>query len=342
MKNNIIRGVRKASDFLMALQLTGRVQGGRRSPTSRRELPAVVIGGGLTAIDTATELLAYYPIQAEKTLDALRGRWSRSAARKAVRAPFDEEEREMLDACSRTAREVRGERERARRGRREPDFARLCRAWGGVSIVYRRAHGGFARLPPEPRRGHQGARGGDSLHRGPRAGRGRARRASASCAAVRFRRVAAAARWSTLPARDRAAWRRGRPRTSPTRRSSRGTFRSTSGGDSSRRTARCAGRRCWRLDPAPAHGRDQRFFTGYSRGREVRHVLRRQPPRATPATSSRRWPRAKDGYRAIAGALPGRRLPGRGRRRAPMSWDEPSARRLDDALDARASWRSTG
>ena len=28
----------------------------------------VVIGGGLTAIDTATELLAYYPLQVEKFL----------------------------------------------------------------------------------------------------------------------------------------------------------------------------------------------------------------------------------------------------------------------------------
>jgi NADH dehydrogenase FAD-containing subunit len=28
-----------------------------------------VIGGGLTGIDTATELFAYYPIQVEKTLE---------------------------------------------------------------------------------------------------------------------------------------------------------------------------------------------------------------------------------------------------------------------------------
>ncbi len=32
-------------------------------------LPAVVIGGGLTAIDTATELQAYYVVQVEKILD---------------------------------------------------------------------------------------------------------------------------------------------------------------------------------------------------------------------------------------------------------------------------------
>jgi NADPH-dependent glutamate synthase beta subunit-like oxidoreductase len=35
-------------------------------------LPVVVIGGGLTAIDTATEALAYYPLQVEKFLAPLR------------------------------------------------------------------------------------------------------------------------------------------------------------------------------------------------------------------------------------------------------------------------------
>src|ERR671928_1148194 len=66
MKNNLVRGVRKASDFLMALQLTGAFKRGAL-PNLQARLPAVVIGGGLTAIDTATELMAYYPLQVEKT-----------------------------------------------------------------------------------------------------------------------------------------------------------------------------------------------------------------------------------------------------------------------------------
>ena len=68
MKNNLIRGIRKASDFLMALQLTGAFKDDALANLQVR-LPAVVIGGGLTAIDTATELLAYYPVQVEKILD---------------------------------------------------------------------------------------------------------------------------------------------------------------------------------------------------------------------------------------------------------------------------------
>ena len=67
MKNNLIRGIRKASDFLMALQLTGAFKR-EALPNLQARVPAVVIGGGLTAIDTATELMAYYPLQVEKTL----------------------------------------------------------------------------------------------------------------------------------------------------------------------------------------------------------------------------------------------------------------------------------
>ena len=47
MKNNLIRGIRKASDFLMALQLTGAFKDDALANLQVR-LPAVVIGGGLT------------------------------------------------------------------------------------------------------------------------------------------------------------------------------------------------------------------------------------------------------------------------------------------------------
>ena len=52
----------------MALQLTGAVQEATRWPNLQVRLPAVVIGGGLTGVDTATEMLAYYPVQVEKVL----------------------------------------------------------------------------------------------------------------------------------------------------------------------------------------------------------------------------------------------------------------------------------
>src|SRR5262249_3551874 len=120
----------------MALQLTGAFKD-EALANLQVELPALVIGGGLTAIDTATELLAYYPLLAEKTLrryEAL----VLEQGETAVRAIFDREGREALDRFLHHGTQVRKERERARRAGEEPDFPRLCREWGGVSIVYRR------------------------------------------------------------------------------------------------------------------------------------------------------------------------------------------------------------
>ena len=65
MKNGLVPGVRQASDFLMGLQLTGAHKEDSLANLQVR-LPIVVIGGGLTAIDTATEAMAYYPIQVKK------------------------------------------------------------------------------------------------------------------------------------------------------------------------------------------------------------------------------------------------------------------------------------
>ena len=137
MKNNIIRGVRKASDFLMALQLTGAFKT-EALANLQADLPAIVIGGGLTAIDTATELLAYYPVYAEKTLTRYETLVAEQGETR-LRPLFDAEERDALDRLLHHGTEVRRERERARAAGDAPDFAQLCREWGGVSIVYRKS-----------------------------------------------------------------------------------------------------------------------------------------------------------------------------------------------------------
>ncbi|MCX7343497.1 MAG: FAD-dependent oxidoreductase [Proteobacteria bacterium] len=65
IKGASLPGVRLASDFLMTLQLNGAFKDD--SLTNLQILgPIIVIGGGLTAIDTATEAKAYYKTQIKK------------------------------------------------------------------------------------------------------------------------------------------------------------------------------------------------------------------------------------------------------------------------------------
>ena len=136
MKNGLAPGVRQFSDFLMALQLTGAAKTESIANLTVR-LPAVVIGGGLTAIDTATESLAYYPVQVEKflsryeTLVAERGE-------EAVRAQWTAAEREVATEFIAHGRAIRAEREAARRESRAARLANLIDSWGGITIAYRR------------------------------------------------------------------------------------------------------------------------------------------------------------------------------------------------------------
>jgi len=136
LPNGLANGVRTASDFLMALQLTGAA---RRDSVANMQLrlPVVVVGGGLTAIDTATESLAYYPVQVEKflaryeTLIPERGR-------DAVEAEWNEDEREIADEFLAHARAIRAERAAAATEGRAARIAELLQSWGGVTIAYRR------------------------------------------------------------------------------------------------------------------------------------------------------------------------------------------------------------
>ena len=119
--NGFARGVRAASDFLMALQLTGAAK--RESIANLQiRLPIVVIGGGLTAIDTATESLAYYAVQVEKFL-------VRYEALEQTPA-WNPEEREIAQEFMAHARALRD----------TPPAKRLSllKSWGGATIAYRR------------------------------------------------------------------------------------------------------------------------------------------------------------------------------------------------------------
>ncbi len=136
MKNNLIRGIRQASDFLMALQLTGAFKKDTLSNLQVR-LPAVVIGGGLTGIDTATELFAYYPVQVEKMLHKFEQVVEEFGETPAMKQ-FDPEELMVLREFLEHGRAVRAERARAAAANEAPDFVPLVQSWGGVSLIYRK------------------------------------------------------------------------------------------------------------------------------------------------------------------------------------------------------------
>ncbi|MEQ1813893.1 MAG: FAD-dependent oxidoreductase, partial [Candidatus Nitrotoga sp.] len=134
--NGMANGVRTASDFLMALQLTGAAKVDSIANMQVR-LPVVVIGGGLTAVDTATESLAYYPGQVEKFLR----RYEMLSAEKTeaiLRSTWTKEETIVADEFLSHARAIRAERVAAANAKREPDLIKLMQSWGGVTVVYRK------------------------------------------------------------------------------------------------------------------------------------------------------------------------------------------------------------
>ncbi len=137
MKNNLSRGIRKASDFLMGLQLTGAYKH-TSIANLQVSLPAIVIGGGLTAIDTATELLAYYQVQLEKELERYEFLQRSGYSEPDLRKRFDDEEWQALERHLAHGRELREEKRRAAAEGREPNVQRLLDQWGGVTLVYRK------------------------------------------------------------------------------------------------------------------------------------------------------------------------------------------------------------
>jgi NAD(P)H-flavin reductase len=97
----------------------------------------VVIGGGLTAIDTATEALAYYPLQVEKFLSRYET-LVEERGEAAIRAGWTTQEADTATEFLEHARAIRAERAQAARDGRKPQLAELLRQWGGATIVYRR------------------------------------------------------------------------------------------------------------------------------------------------------------------------------------------------------------
>lgn len=130
-------GMRQANDFLMALQLGNAAKKNSLNDLQVR-LPAVVIGGGLTGTDAATELQAYYIIQVEKMLlryeELVKGRGDSYLREQFGALPYG-----TLAEFLAHGKAIRAERERAKKNNTAPNFVPLIHQWGGVTIVYRRS-----------------------------------------------------------------------------------------------------------------------------------------------------------------------------------------------------------
>ncbi|MBP7709644.1 MAG: FAD-dependent oxidoreductase [Rickettsiales bacterium] len=121
LKNNFAKGVRSASDFLMSLQLTGAFKEELFTNLQIR-MPIAVIGGGLTATDTACEAQAYYITQIrkfEKKFAAI--------GKEKIWAALNAEEKIIAEEFLNHAAELRN-----------GDSSELLKKWGGVKILYRK------------------------------------------------------------------------------------------------------------------------------------------------------------------------------------------------------------
>lgn len=136
LENNFPREMRFAADFLMALQLTGAGHNHALTQTMIR-LPIVVIGGGLTAVDTATEAQAFYVKQVETMLRDFEQLSSQGQER--FLSSLSPEQHQHTLTFLAHGQQIQAERQQAKQEKRPPNFLPLLHQWGGATIVYRKS-----------------------------------------------------------------------------------------------------------------------------------------------------------------------------------------------------------
>ena len=123
-------GMMQANDFLMNLQLTGAVRPDSMVPL-QVNLPAMVIGGGLTGVDAATELQAYY-IEMVKRVYRRYKTMVASNKEEGFFAQFNDKDRAHIKTWVEHGKCLN---QASKLGKTNQDY---IDSWGGVTIVYRK------------------------------------------------------------------------------------------------------------------------------------------------------------------------------------------------------------
>ncbi len=132
--NSMATGMRQANDFLMSLHLGAY----HHSSELEIRLPAVVIGSGLTAVDTATELQAYYIRQVTRCYDYYQMLKEKNQIN-SVKQSLSAKQWAALMTFVEHGSQIKQCRIEAQKKNSDPNFAPLIRSWGGVTIIYRRS-----------------------------------------------------------------------------------------------------------------------------------------------------------------------------------------------------------
>ncbi len=132
-ENSLAPGMLQANDFLMNLHLNNAASLDALMSTDIM-LPVCVIGGGLTAVDAATEVQAYYIRQVERIYN----RYQLFKRHNQVEPDLSLENKTKLAIFLAHGAAVIAERKAALDAGRKVSFIDLLAEWGGVSIVYRR------------------------------------------------------------------------------------------------------------------------------------------------------------------------------------------------------------
>lgn len=126
--DNIEAGnVRTASDFLMALSMKSKKAGSQEGVDFIIELPAYVLGAGLTGVDAASEIMKYYPILAK-----------RIANKEVNLLSLNQKDREQLERFIHSAMLFEEEDRLAKTEGRIANYITIIKKLGGVYLCYRK------------------------------------------------------------------------------------------------------------------------------------------------------------------------------------------------------------